>query len=476
MPALATTASTPQRAPSASWRARAATCACMSATSRCETSPAPASTAIAWSGWSVWTWIFSVRASPTTSTESPSASSASREASRLEPAAGDREVRAVAVGRGEVLRVGDARRRVVLERRRLVAAQRGDDAGEDHDQRVAAGVDDAGLAQHREQIGRAHHRGLARRDGALEHAGDRVVLVLGADVGAKPRVGHVRKLDHHAVGHLAHDREDRALGGLAHRGVGAVGSARERGADQRRVDQLAGTAERAPRPRRGSAARGSRRCCRALRAAPPARPTRRSRRGRSRRSCAHRPRRGGRAPPAPPRIVSTMLSPVSPSATGNTLRSLTSWRRDSRCGERPGDQGAEADQVRVRHDPPRLSRLGDLAGLEAARADVDPPRRAGRSTIRTFCRFGLKRRRVATIEWLRLLPNAGPFAHEWQILAIWTASLAARERGADSGERRELARAALRSAVATVAAGARQRLLVVVDGQHTEAARDAGVE
>ena len=32
--------------------------------------------------------------------------------------------------------------------------------------------------------------------------------------------------------------------------------------------------------------------------------------------------------------------------------------------------------------------------------------------IRTFCRFGLKRRFVATIEWLRLCPNAGPFPHE----------------------------------------------------------------
>ena len=29
--------------------------------------------------------------------------------------------------------------------------------------------------------------------------------------------------------------------------------------------------------------------------------------------------------------------------------------------------------------------------------------------IRTFWRFGLKRRLVATIEWLRLFPNAGPF-------------------------------------------------------------------
>jgi len=32
--------------------------------------------------------------------------------------------------------------------------------------------------------------------------------------------------------------------------------------------------------------------------------------------------------------------------------------------------------------------------------------------IRTFCRFGLKRRFVATIEWLRLFPNAGPLRQE----------------------------------------------------------------
>jgi hypothetical protein len=31
--------------------------------------------------------------------------------------------------------------------------------------------------------------------------------------------------------------------------------------------------------------------------------------------------------------------------------------------------------------------------------------------MRTFWRFGLKRRLVATIEWLRLFPNAGPFLH-----------------------------------------------------------------
>ena len=61
------------------------------------------------SGSSVWTWTLRVRWSPTTSTESPIASSA-RPGRRLEPRAGDREVRAVAVRRGLVLRVGDARR------------------------------------------------------------------------------------------------------------------------------------------------------------------------------------------------------------------------------------------------------------------------------------------------------------------------------------------------------------------------------
>jgi len=40
------------------------------------------------------------------------------------------------------------------------------------------------------------------------------------------------------------------------------------------------------------------------------------------------------------------------------------------------------------------------------------------SSIRTFCRFGSKRRLVATIEWLRDWPNAGPLPQLWHILAI----------------------------------------------------------
>ena len=34
------------------------------------------------------------------------------------------------------------------------------------------------------------------------------------------------------------------------------------------------------------------------------------------------------------------------------------------------------------------------------------------SWMRTFCRFGFKRRRVALKEWLRALPNSGPFQQE----------------------------------------------------------------
>jgi hypothetical protein len=52
--------------------------------------------------------------------------------------------------------------------------------------------------------------------------------------------------------------------------------------------------------------------------------------------------------------------------------------------------------------------------FEALRQRVQTYSRRGvpPTEILTFCRFGLKRRFVATIEWLRLCPNAGPFPHE----------------------------------------------------------------
>jgi hypothetical protein len=80
---------------------------------------------------------------------------------RVQPLAGDREVRAEAEGHRLVLRMGDARRGVVGQRRGVGAAQRGDHAGEHHGQAVAAGVDHAGLAQHRQQLWSAGDRQLA---------------------------------------------------------------------------------------------------------------------------------------------------------------------------------------------------------------------------------------------------------------------------------------------------------------------------
>ena len=60
-----------------------------------------------------------------------------------------------------------------------------------------------------------------------------------------------------------------------------------------------------------------------------------------------------------------------------------------------------------RHAKPQTA----LMTLPALRQRVQTYSRLGApaTSIRTFCRFGLKRRRVATMEWLRLLPNAGPF-------------------------------------------------------------------
>src|SRR5580693_155651 len=71
-----------------------------------------------------------------------------------------------------------------------------------------------------------------------------------------------------------------------------------------------------------------------------------------------------------------MLSPVSPSATGNTLRSLISSRRDSRCASAPATRARK--RIRLGSGTTRgwLERLGDLAGFEAARANVDAARSA----------------------------------------------------------------------------------------------------
>ncbi len=177
--------------------------------------------------------------SPTTSTESPSASSAATYAAGVELRAGNGEVRAVAVGRRRVLGVGDARGRVVRQRGRRLAAQRRDHPGEDDDHAVTAGVDHARLAQDRQQLGPAAQRRLAGRDRPFEHVGQYAVLLGALGVGPQPRRGLVSQPRGHVRGHVAHDREHRSLGRRADRGVSALRRARHRGAEQDRIDQLA---------------------------------------------------------------------------------------------------------------------------------------------------------------------------------------------------------------------------------------------
>ena len=71
-----------------------------------------------------------------------------------------------------------ARGRVVVDGRGLGPPQRADHAGEQDGEPVAAGVDDAGLAEDRQQLGPALDRVLAGVEGALDDVGDERVLLV----------------------------------------------------------------------------------------------------------------------------------------------------------------------------------------------------------------------------------------------------------------------------------------------------------
>ena len=113
---------------------------------------------------------------------------------RRQAGAGDDEVRAVAEAAVLVVGQAEARRLLVVDlgHRGRVAAQAGDDAGEDQDQAVAAGVDDARVAQHLELLGGALDRPLAVLDRPLEHLGEDRVLLLVADPAGRGAGGRRR--------------------------------------------------------------------------------------------------------------------------------------------------------------------------------------------------------------------------------------------------------------------------------------------
>ena len=164
------------------------------------------------------------------------------EAPGLEGLAGYGEVRAVAKARGLVLGAVQRRRRVVvLELGVGVAAQGGQAAGDHHGEAVGAGVDHARLAQDGQLLGTALHRLLAGLERVLEHLGQQLVLLRRGGVGTEAAHVHVGEVVGHPAGHCAHRGQHRSLGGVAHRGVGGVGRAREGGRHEYRVDELAGT-------------------------------------------------------------------------------------------------------------------------------------------------------------------------------------------------------------------------------------------
>ena len=185
-----------------------------------------------------------VRRSPTTSTESPISLSGASKSDRGQVVAEDDEVDAVAVAAVHVLRGRDPGRRLLgdLDLRRLVAAQAGDDPGEDQDEAVGAGVDDPGLGEHVELPGVRCDGLLAGQRHRLEDLGEDLVLALLAHSRLEPpgvavEAGQVRC---GRAGHRADHGEHRALGRVADRVVGGVCGAGECRGDEDRVDQLAG--------------------------------------------------------------------------------------------------------------------------------------------------------------------------------------------------------------------------------------------
>ena len=219
---------------------RSATCSCMSATSKRDTSHVESNSATAAVG------IVRVHVHAQGAVVAHHEHRVTelleqrREVSGVETLTRDGEVRAVAEARRLVLGAVERRRRVlVLELRRVQAAQPRQASRDDHGEPVGAGVDHSGLAQDRELLGPALHGLLAGFERVLEHLGKQLVLLRGGGLRAEPLSVHVREVVRHAAGHRAHRGEHRALGRVAHRRVGGVGGSRQRGRHQHRVHELA---------------------------------------------------------------------------------------------------------------------------------------------------------------------------------------------------------------------------------------------
>ena len=112
---------------------------------------------------------------------------------------------------------GTGERELVAEGAGLAEQRRGERVGQDG-QAEAAGIDHAVLLEHRKQVGRALHRGVAFLDDGLERLVDGELLLARVLGGG---------------GHILHHREDRALDRLAHRLESDLDRAGERRIDRR---------------------------------------------------------------------------------------------------------------------------------------------------------------------------------------------------------------------------------------------------
>ncbi len=235
----------------------------------------------------------------------------------------------------------------------------------------------------------------------------------------------VGQVGRHLHGHLAHHGQDRPLGRLAHRAVRLIGRPRHRGGDQDRVDELA----RAARELLGGAADQLREDHARVAARA------QQRRAGDRRDDLVAPhgvdRVALRCAGEPVELLQhgaqRQHHVVARVAVGDRehieIVDLLAARLE--LGEAGLDNGPEPDDARVGQAPTLQFSRGcahyrALATLPAFRQRVHTYTRRGvpPSSIRTRCRFGSKRRLVATIEWLRLWPNAGPFAQTWQTLGM----------------------------------------------------------
>ena len=271
--------------------------------------------------------------------------------------------------------------------------------------------------------GSALDRLLTGIEGPLDHLGDHRVLLLVAGLGREPPVLHVREIGGDAMCHLADDGENRALGRIADRAVCLIGGPRERGADQHRVDELARAAREllggpadqlgedharvaARAQQRGAGHRGD--------DLVPADVVDRARlrgAGQAIELLQHRAQREHHVVAGVAvgdrehiEVVDLLAARLERRKAGLYDRAKTN---DARVGHR---SEAAILTARGRRDQPGYRALTTLPAFRQ-RVQTYTRRGVPPSSMRTRWRFGSNRRLVATIEWLRLWPNDGPFAH-----------------------------------------------------------------